>query len=212
MGTHVELRLLRAGYVPRGAGVIELRIEPARAALAPLRLAAPGVARTVHGVAFSSHLEERRVSERMARVCEERLRAAGLACAIERVLDVGALHPGASLAAWTETSTGCLLGADRAGARRRSSEAIGRYVAESLLADLGAGASADRHASDQLVPFAALADGTSTWIAPRETEHLTTNLWLAERFGARTRLRDGRVEVEGVARAADPGRDAPTPT
>jgi len=208
MGPRVELRLLRAGYVPRGAGVIELRVEPAPGALAPLRLPIPGVARAVRGVALSSHLEERRVSERMAEACEARIAAAGLACAIERTQDSAALHAGASLAVWTETSEGCLLGADRAGAPRRSSEAIGRFVADALLADLAAGASADRHAADQLVPFAALAAGGSAWIAPRETEHLTTNLWLAERFGARTELRGGRVEVEGVARRAEPPRSA----
>jgi RNA 3'-terminal phosphate cyclase (ATP) len=200
MGPRVELGLVRAGYLPRGAGVIELRVEPATAALAPLRLPTPGVARSVRGIAFSSHLEERRVSERMASACEERLAAAGLACTIERALDRSALHAGASLAVWTETSAGCLLGADRAGAPRRSSEAIGHFVAESLLADLRSGASADRHASDQLVPFAALAAGASTWTPPRETEHLTSNLWLAERFGARAALRGGRVEIEGLAR------------
>jgi len=203
MGPRVELRLLRAGYVPRGAGVIELRVDPAPAALAPLRLPAPGVARAVRGVAFSSHLAERGVSERMARSCEERLAAAGLECAIERALDSAAAHAGASLAAWTETSEGCLLGADRAGAPRRSSEAIGRFVADALLEDLRSGASADRHAADQLVPFAALAAGASTWIAPRETEHLATNLWLAECFGAQAALRGRRVEVAGVARRPD---------
>ena len=119
-----------------------------------------------------------------------------------------ALHAGASLAVWTETSEGCLLGADRAGAPRRSSEAIGRFVADALLADLGAGASVDRHAADQLVPFAALAAGASTWVAPHATDHLTTNLWLAERFGARVALRNGRVEVEGVARGAERPRSA----
>jgi RNA 3'-phosphate cyclase len=199
MGARVELRLVRAGYVPGGAGEIELRVEPAPGGLAALRLPAPGVARRVRGVAFSSHLEERRVSERMAEVCASRLGAAGLAAEIERVLDREAAQAGASLAAWTETSTGCRLGADRAGAPRRSSEAIGRFVAQSLLADLASGATTDRHAADQLVPFAALAEGTSLWIAPHVTEHLATNLGLADAFGARVRAEGPRVEVEGLA-------------
>ena len=199
MGARVELELVRAGYVPGGAGEIVLRVQPAQGGLSPLELVEQGAVREVRGVAFASHLEERRVAERMARTCEERLAAAGLPCRIERVADATAPQPGASLAVWAETATGCRLGADRAGARGRSSEAIGRFVARALLEDLSSGASVDRHAADQLVPFAALAGGASRWRAPRASEHLAANLWLAERFGATTR-RDGLlVEVRGPA-------------
>ena len=210
MGVRLELRLLRPGYLPRGEGILELRSEPARGALEPLLLESPGLPGRVEGIALSSHLEERRVSERMARACAERLHAAGLECEIERALDHEASSAGASLAAWTRTTTGCLLGADRAGAPRRSAEAIGRVVAESLLVDLASGASVDRHACDQLVPFAALAAGTSRWHAPGPSEHLTTNLWLAERFGARAGLRGGEVTIEGLGLAPG-GRGAPAP-
>lgn len=198
MGAAVEIEILRPGYLPAGAGVLELRVRPALRGLAPLELVQPGSVRRLQGVALASHLAERQVSERMARVCEERLAAAGLRCAIERIDDTTAAGAGAALAVWAETSGGCLLGADRAGAPRRSSEAIGRYVARTLLEDLGSGASVDRHLADQLLLFAALARGTTRYRVPAESEHLRTNLWLAERFGARTR-RDGLgVEVEGL--------------
>jgi RNA 3'-terminal phosphate cyclase (ATP) len=198
MGVSVELEVQRAGYVPRGGGVIELRVRPVRGSLAPLRLTQQGVVRTVSGIAFSSHLAERRVSERLAQVCEAQLGAAGLPCRIERVLDTLALHAGASLGVWATTSTGCILGADRAGARRRTSETIGRFVAKSLLTDLAAAATVDRHAADQLVLFAALAAGTSHYAAPALTEHLETNLWLAECFGAEVACAKRRVEVTGL--------------
>jgi RNA 3'-terminal phosphate cyclase (ATP) len=136
----------------------------------------------------------------MARACEEKLAARGLECRIERVNDAGAAHAGASLAVWALTSSGARLGADRAGAPRRSSEAIGRFVAQRLLADLASGASCDRHTADQLVLFAALAAGESAYRVPRTTEHLTTNLWLAERFGAKAELDGARVVVQGLAR------------
>ncbi len=198
MGIEMELRVVRAGYVPRGAGVIELRVDPARGGLAPLVLTEQGMVRCVSGVAFASHLAERRVAERMAKTCETRLGDGGLPCRIEREEDQLAKHPGASLAVWAETSTGARLGADRAGARRRGSESIGRYVAGHLLADLGTGATTDRYLADQLVLFAPLAKGASEYLAPRSTEHLKTNLWLAERFGARVRLEGRRVRVEGI--------------
>jgi RNA 3'-terminal phosphate cyclase (ATP) len=200
MGVQVELEVVRAGYVPTGEGVIELRVVPAPGPLTALALSDQGSLRRVSGVAFSSHLEERRVSERMASVCQARLRERGLECEIERVYDTRASHPGACLCVWSASSTGARLGADRAGALRRSSEAIGRFVAGHLLADLGTGATVDRHAADQLVLFAALAAGQSRWLAPRLTEHLTTNLWLVERFGAKVE-RDGcAIRVQGLGR------------
>jgi len=199
MGVEAELRLVRAGYVPLGAGVIELSVRPVAGSLAALVLDEPGRARGAAGIAFASRLAERHVSERMAQACEERLARAGLACRIERVEDEQALHAGAGLAVWAETTTGCRLGADRAGALRRSSESIGRFVAAHLLEDLSSGASVDRHLADQLVFLASVAAGVTRYRVPRETEHLATNLWLADRFGAQTRRSGAIVEVEGIA-------------
>jgi RNA 3'-terminal phosphate cyclase len=71
-------------------------------------------------------------------------------------------------------------------------------VAKNLLADLAAGATADRHAADQLVLFATGAAGRTRYVAPALTEHLATNLWLAEQFGARVRCQDRRVEIDGI--------------
>jgi RNA 3'-terminal phosphate cyclase (ATP) len=198
MGARVDLAVVRPGYVPAGTGVLELRVQPAAQGLSALDLREAGSVCSVRGIALASHLAARRVGERMARACEDALAAAGLACAIERLDDASASRPGAGLAVWAKTASGCRLGADCAGAPRRSSEAIGRRVARALLEDLASGATVDRHLADQLVLFACLARGTTRYRVPRDSEHLRTNLWLAERFGARTR-RDGPwVEVAGL--------------
>ena len=198
MGVDMALRVVRAGYVPRGAGVVELSVTPARRPLRPLSLVEPGDIGRVRGIAFSSHLEKRRVSERMAQVCEQRLAQAGLSATLARVDDTAALHAGASLAVWGQTSTGCILGADRAGALRRSSEAIGRFVAETFLADVASGATVDRHLADQLVLFAALAGGTSRYRVPWQTEHVASNLWLASQFGVQVALEGQQVMIQGL--------------
>jgi RNA 3'-terminal phosphate cyclase (ATP) len=198
MGASVELEVVRPGYVPAGLGVLELRVRPAARGLAALELLDRGSVGTVRGIALASHLTERHVSERMARACEEVLAAEGLPCAIERRDDATASQRGAGLAVWAGTSTGCRLGADCAGAPRRSSEAIGRRVARALLEDLASAATVDRHLADQLVLFASLARGRTRYRVPRDSAHLRTNLWLAARFGARTERDDERVEIEGL--------------
>jgi RNA 3'-terminal phosphate cyclase (ATP) len=206
MGVAVDLRLIRAGYVPRGGGIIELRVRPVRGPLVPLALLEQGVVRGVSGIAFSSHLEERHVSERMAQECDRVLASAGLPSRIEPVHDTLALHAGASLAVWTTTDAGCIVGADRAGAPRRTSETIGRFVAKNLLADLAANGSTDRHAADQLVLFAALAAGTSRYVTPALTDHLETNLWIAAQFGAQARCDERQVEIDGLGLKPEPLR------
>lgn len=199
MGVTVSVEVTRPGYVPRGAGVIHVAVTPVAHGLEPLTLTDAGVVGQVRGIALSSHLAPRRVSDRMASACEERLKAAGLSCRVERVYDTTAQHAGANLAIWGESTTGCRLGADRAGALGRSSEAIGRFVAETFLEDLRSGATVDRHLTDQLVLFAALARGTSRYIVPRETEHLESNLWLIGQFGARGTVERRQVVIEGLA-------------
>jgi RNA 3'-terminal phosphate cyclase (ATP) len=199
MGARVDLQVLVPGYVPAGAGEIELRVEPPARALVPLTLDSPGRAQRAQGIALSSHLAERRVSERMAQACAAALAEAGMAAEIEPVNDTLAARPGAALAIWTQTSGGARLGADCAGAPRRSSESIGRRVARALLADLASGATVDEHLADQLVLFAALAEGSSRYLVPRATDHLRTNLWLAQRFGARADQRGAQVVIDGLA-------------
>jgi RNA 3'-terminal phosphate cyclase (ATP) len=199
MGARFELEVVRPGYVPRGAGEVQLRVEPVAAALRPIVLEERGEVASVEGIAVSRRLEAARVSDRMADACAELLGDAGLGCAIERRYDETSAQAGAGMAVWATTATGCRLGADGAGAPGRRSEWIGRQVAEDLIADLASGATTDRHATDMLVLWAALAGGESRWLAPRATEHLTTNLWLVSELGAIARLEGTRAVVSGLS-------------
>jgi RNA 3'-terminal phosphate cyclase len=74
----------------------------------------------------------------------------------------------------------------------------GRFVAETLLEDLSAGATVDRHTADQLILFAALAHGVSQYRTPCFTDHIDSNLWLTEQFGARGHVQQGDIVIEGI--------------
>src|SRR5688572_10081227 len=194
MNADIDLRVERPGYVPGGAGVIRLTVVPPPHGLRGLTLAEAGSVDAVRGIAIASLLAGRRVGDRMAAACEAALHEADLACDIERVLDNDARHAGANLSIWGESSTACRFGADRAGKLGRTSEAIGEYVARAFLADLRTGATVDRHLADQLVLFAALAHGRSTYTVPEVTDHVLSNLWLVRQFGA-TASEIGRAHV-----------------
>jgi RNA 3'-terminal phosphate cyclase (ATP) len=199
MGITAELNITRPGYVPRGGGIIDVRVEPVRGKLKPISLPAQGRVTGIQGIALSSHLKERKVSQRMAEKCNEVLKPRGYQADIEIVDDTSALQRGAVLALFAETSSGSIIGADRAGALGRTSEDIGKYVATSLLEDLSTGATVDRYLADQLIFYAALADGVSQYRIPRLTEHMETNLWLVETLlGAKTEVEGNLVKIHGI--------------
>ncbi|MEE8619384.1 MAG: RNA 3'-terminal phosphate cyclase [Dehalococcoidales bacterium] len=199
MGVTAGLNIIRPGYVPRGGGIIEVGLKPITGRIKPIRLAKQGRVTAIKGIALSSHLKERRVSERMVEKGNEVLGLKGYRTRIEIIHDTQALQRGAALVLYAVTNTGCIIGADRAGEPRRTSEDIGRYVAGNLTEDLATGATVDRYLADQLIFYAALADGISEYRIPRLTEHVETNLWLVETIlGAKTEVDANLVKIQGV--------------
>jgi len=200
LGVRAELTVLKPGYVPGGKGTVQVKVHPVTA-LSPLVLTEQGKVRRVSGIAVASHLRERRVATRMANSFVRFLNQPDVPVDITTIDDETAAQPGAALAAWAETTTGAVLGADRAGSPGRSSEAIGKYVATLLQEDLAAGATADRFTADQLVIYAAFAPGTSCYRVPRLTDHLETNLWLVrEILGVEATFitADNMVRITGI--------------
>lgn len=177
-----------------------MEIIPVENKLIQLDLPKQGRITRIEGMALSSHLKNRRVSERMADECRRILRSGGFSASINSIDDTTAPQAGAALALFAYTDSESIIGADRAGAPHRTSEEIGRYVAQSLMEDITTGATADRFLADQLIFFAALAQGTSRYRIPRITEHVQTNLWLVDSIlGAKTKIaEDLMVEIEGV--------------
>ena len=199
MGITVKLNIIRPGYVPRGGGIIEVEVKPLVGKIKPIRLTSQGEVTKIEGTALSSHLRERKVSERMVEKCDEVLKSNGYRTQIGIVYDTLALQRGATLAIYAKTSSGCIIGADRAGKPRRTSEDIGSYVARNLAEDLATGATVDRYLADQLIFYAALADGVSQYRIPRLTEHVETNLWLVETIlGAKTEINNNLVTIWGI--------------
>ena len=199
MGLMIAARMLRPGYVPVGEGVIELDVGLLDEPLKPLVLDRHGDIQRVSGVALASHLKERQVAQRMADAARGLLEPGGLTAEIEEINDDTAAQPGAAFAVFAETANGASLGADRAGAPRRMAEAVAHHAARVLLEDLRTEASVDRFAADQLIIFAALADGVSRWKIPRVTDHVEAGAWLVkELLGAEVDVSDGEVTVRGV--------------
>ena len=73
-------------------------------------------------------------------------------------------------------------------------------MAKHLLSDLSTGATIDRFAADQIIPFAALAKGESRFIIPQVTDHVQTSAWLVDLFlGAKVHIENQTITIQGSA-------------
>jgi RNA 3'-terminal phosphate cyclase (ATP) len=182
MGVDAAITVHKYGYYPKGMGEVTLTTTPQRS-LQPLRLEAFGRLKSVKGVSVCTFLAERKVAKRQAEAARQYLAEKGYAANIQIVNDKSnPLQKGSSIALWAETDTGAIVGADAIGALEKTSEAVGREAAEKLYVELQAAPTVDVHLADMLVPYMALAEGTSVFSARLVSEHLGANMWLAEKM------------------------------
>jgi RNA 3'-terminal phosphate cyclase (ATP) len=206
MGIQAELEMCRPGYVPKGGGILRLSTKPEQGCLRPLIHDGVGCLESLSGIALASHLESRGVARRMSEAANGALKAEGYQANIEIQEETEALQRGAALALFANLAEGWRLGADWAGAPGRPAEVIGERVASSLLSDLRSGATLDHFAADQIITFAALAEGESRFRIPKLTDHIQSNAWLASEFlGARVEIKGQIMAVHGVGFRNPPG-------
>jgi RNA 3'-terminal phosphate cyclase (ATP) len=182
MGLNASLSVKRFGYYPKGMGEVVLSVIPV-SQLRSLSIEEFGEIEEIEGVSVCTFLDKQRVAERQAEAATKILRNCGYDTKIHVVNDrSNPLQKGSSIVLWTKTGKGALLGGDAIGEIRKSSEAVGREAAENLLEEIEAKATVDVHLADMLVPYVALANGTSTYFTRKITEHIDTNIWLTEQI------------------------------
>ncbi len=180
MGINAEITVHKYGYYPKGMGEATLTVEPCKE-ITPLCLEDFGNIKNVKGVSVCTFLADRRVAERQAIAANKHLESFGLKAEIQIVNDrSNPLQKGSSIVLWTETDKGAVVGADSIGELGKTSETVGVEAAEKLHAEISSKATVDVHLADMLIPYVALAKGRSAYLARALSDHLETNIWLAE--------------------------------
>ena len=194
IGYHVDCRLERAGFYPRGGGLLHADIVPSRR-LRPLRLGERGRLLRIRGLSAVGRLD-RLIAERQRNQAVDRLRQLGVPLEIEAD-EVPAGSPGTFIVLQAEFEGGrcCAFGL---GALHKRAEKVADEAADELLADIAAGGAIDAWLADQLLLPLAFADGESLLSVCRISQHLRTN---AELLGYFLPV---RVEIEGEI--GEPGR------
>jgi len=190
-GFTITVILRRRGHYPRGGGEIEVVMETPPGRLKPVELVDRGSIKAIEGISHCVKLPKH-VAERQARAATQtlkeglrRLRASNTPISIElewyeKERDPH-LGPGSGVVVWALCENS-VLGGDSLGAKGKPAEIVGREAAQNLLEDLVTGKALDRHASDMLIPFAALADGVSVLGGAKLTLHAYTNIEVVKRL------------------------------
>jgi RNA 3'-terminal phosphate cyclase (ATP) len=147
------------------------------------------------------------VAERQASSAKKRLEDAKLpspSIDVEVVDDGTKLSPGSGIVLSAESQNGNILGSDAHGERGRPAEEVGSTAGRTLIEEIESGAMLDRHMGDIVVPYLVLTDGTSEVTVSRVTQHIRTNVKVAEWLtGVKFSLQDendkpGRMLVKGL--------------
>ena len=206
-GYEVSIELRRRGHYPRGGGRVIVRTMPVKV-LKAIRATERGSVVQIKGISHAVRLPSH-VAIRQAKAAEDILKKAGyddIEINIEWYPPNKDPHlgPGSAVVLWAITDRGFILGADSLGARGKPAEVVGKEAAEKLLSELKTGACADRHMGDMLIPFMAVAKGTSEISVSSLTLHTITNIHVTEKIlGIKFDIHGkegepGRIKVHGL--------------
>ncbi len=179
MGAQVHSRLLKVGYYPVGGGEIELEIHPS---------ALKGNTQWIKGEKSEAIIRIGSLPTHVG-VREKKILVEN---SIEKIrfLEEKTPSPGNSLTVWNGSR-----GAYACGEKGKRAEDVANEVMSSLTSALPF--DVDERLADQLLIYAILAEGTSSYSTPRITQHLQTNKEIIEKFSQRRIQLDGdKITIE----------------
>ncbi|MFQ5909112.1 MAG: RNA 3'-terminal phosphate cyclase [Thermoplasmata archaeon] len=198
LGGEVKVEAVRRGYYPRGGGNIRVTVYPLKE-LDGLGLADLPPIERIEGFAHVGNLPDH-ILRRMERVLSGLESVAETKVHAERLGEEHATGQGGAVVL-RALAGDVVLGSSALAERDVKAEEVAQEAMNALLLETEAGATADLHLSDQILPCLAIAGKPST-IAVREISgHTRTHMWLLEKFldvSFRT-IRVGsrwRIEVE----------------
>jgi RNA 3'-terminal phosphate cyclase (ATP) len=204
-GYHLECTLERAGFYPRGGGLLHADIVPSRH-FSPLRLTERGRLLRIRGLSGVGRLDLS-IAERQRKRAVDRLRELGVPLEIELV-EMPAASPGTFIVLQAEFEGGRCC-AFALGARHKPAEKVADEAAEELRADIDSGGAIDAWLADQLLLPLAFVPERSEFSVCRISRHLRTNAQLLGYFLPVAVEIEGETGQPGIVRlhgTAAPGR------
>jgi RNA 3'-terminal phosphate cyclase (ATP) len=191
LGYPGEVNIHKAGYYPKGGGIIHAKIQPGTRNPG-IELLNPGRLNSINGVAGISGLPDGIVAREID-LTESRLEKYGVEMRFS-TRRVPALDKGNYfvLVGEFERSRACFFGL---GARGKPAEVVADEAINALESFLQTGAAIDPFMADQILLPLAFTSGKSRFTTSKITSHLKTNASVIEAFGV--------AEIEAVKEPTD---------
>ena len=177
IGLECSLAIEQRGYFPRGGGKITASIK-STGKLKPIELELFSRLENITGIVNITGLPTK-IAEQMGAVVLDDFP--------EAVIHIQNREKGPSqgvgiVLAASDGQT--ILGASSLGEKGKPAEKVGKEAAKNLLAEIDGQGGADTYASDQLLPYLAMARGS--YSAGKLTSHARTNIDIIEKFLGKT--------------------------
>jgi RNA 3'-terminal phosphate cyclase (ATP) len=203
LGYLAELKLIQRGHYPKGGGRVSMIVRPCKGLMPLLLMERPKVKR-VRGISHCVRLPAH-VAQRQATAAQDVLRRVDhpdISVTLETYPAATDPHvaPGSGIVLYTDNELDAVLGADSVGERGKPAEEVGRQAAIYLVEEINSGTPVDRHMSDILIPYLAVADGSSEFRASLITMHVITNARIAELVSGAKITVDGELGNPGIVR------------
>jgi RNA 3'-terminal phosphate cyclase (ATP) len=201
VGYRAEAVLERAGFFPRGGGVVSAVIDPV-VAIESLSCTQRGELLDIRGVSAVAQLPVS-IAERQRRRASTRLEELGVPVEIE-LCNVAADSPGTYLFVCAEYEDArCCFSA--LGARGKPAERVADEACDELIAHHAVPGAVEPHLADQLLLPLVLASGLSEFSTSRVSQHLVTHAELLGHFFEVAPLVMGKPGAPGSVRVMGAG-------
>lgn len=175
LSVSVKLEVIRRGYYPKGGGLVNVRVDNSKLKGFEFSDFSGVKDRDVKGISHCLNLPKH-VVERQAKAAIDFLKSTGYNAEVE--IEVGkGYSTGSGITLWSGYKGGSSLGE-----RGKRAEIVGREAAVEIVNELKINACFDKHLADQIMPFAAVARGNTTYTTSEITKHSISNAYVIEKF------------------------------
>jgi RNA 3'-phosphate cyclase len=178
IGIQTDTKLIKRGYYPTGGGEATLTIHPVEK-LQPFSAQEPQDFTEISGIIHRANLPEH-ISTRMKHAAIKTALKHNLRSTIQ-LEAAPSSSTGTGITLWS-TSEQTILGSTVLGEKALSAETIGETAANHLIQEITSGATLDRYAIDQILPYLVLAPKGSACLVRDISNHTQTNMWLIKKF------------------------------
>jgi RNA 3'-phosphate cyclase len=177
IGINAKLEIVERGFYPEGGGRVIAEFEPIEN-ISPLMMDDLGKLKRIEGMCYIQHLRDN-IKDDMIAACRNTL---NFNCPVDiEVHRTTGNSKGAGMSIIAVFENG-YLGSNALTTKGHPAKQAGIDVAKDLLKEISSGATMDVHTADQLLPYLAMADGSSEFSVSRISKHLLSQMDTLETF------------------------------